>query len=164
MNEGKTPSPTRTNNWRGYSLDSGFPRQANGVSILYTFVDDKNSNGLVDLADDFVTAEYLVSGTNARLLTTNRQPIASPTVAQSYGLASVNFLNQSNEVFFTGEPDGQVFAWTATGSTNPLQRQLFSAHYAGKAWHALAGVKTLEPGDWAWRACAWTQLTKTSAT
>ena len=58
----------------------------------------------------------------------------------------MNLLNLSNEVFFTGEPDGQVFAWTATG-TNPLQRQLFSAHHAGKAWHALAGVKTLEPGE-----------------
>lgn len=141
------PSATGTNNWRGSSLASGSLRGKNGTSIFYTFADDKNANGLIDFADDFVTAEYLMTGTNASLLTTNRQPIAALTPAQSYGLASVNFLNASNEVFFTGEPDGEMFAWTATGATNPLQRQLFSGHHAGKAWHALAGVKTLQPGE-----------------
>jgi len=134
-------------NWRGSSLASGFLRGTNGSSILYAFTDDKNANGLIDSGDDFVTAEYLLSGTNASLLTLSRQPIAALAPAQSYGLASVNVLNASNEVFFTGEPDGQVFAWTATGGTNSLQRQLFSAHHAGKAWHALAGVRTLEPGE-----------------
>ncbi len=133
----------------GLSLAAGRVRfnVINGHSIFYSFADDKNRSGGIDSGDDFVTAEYWVSGTNASLLTTNRQPIASLTPAQSYGLASVNFLNRSNEVFFTGEPDGQVFAWTATGATNPLQRQLFSAHHAGKAWHALAAVKTVEPGE-----------------
>lgn len=143
------PAATRIYNWRGFSLASGFVRGTNDSSVFYSFTDDKNANGLVDFADEFITAEYLVSGTNGSLLTLSRQPIASSTVAQSYGLAAVNFLNASSEVFFTGEPDGQVFAWTATGATNPLQRQLFSAHHAGKAWHALAGVKTktLEPGE-----------------
>jgi hypothetical protein len=28
-----------------------------------------------------------------------------------------------------------------------LQRQLFTAQHAGKAWHALDAVKTLEPGE-----------------
>ena len=139
------PSATDTLNWRGVSLAAGLLRGTNSSSIFYTFADDKNANGLIDFADDFVTAEYLLSGTNASLLTLSRQPIASPTVAQSYGLASVNFLNATNEVFFTGEPDGQVFAWTATG-TNSLQRQLFSAQHAGKGWHALAAVKTFDPG------------------
>lgn len=141
------PSATRTNNWRGGSLVSGFLRVTNGSSIFYTFTDDKDANGLIDFADDFVTAEYLVTGTNASLLTLSRQPIAALSPAQSYGLASVNFLNTSNEVFFTGEPDGQLFAWTASSATNPLQRQLFSGHHAGKAWHALASVKTFEPGE-----------------
>lgn len=134
-------------NWRGSSLTSGSLRGTNGSSVLYSFAADKNANGLIDFADDFVIAEYLVSGTNASLLTLSRQPIVSLTPAQSYGLASVSFLNTSNEVFFTGEPDGQVFAWTATGATNPLQRQMFSGHHAGKAWHALACVKTFEPGE-----------------
>lgn len=140
------PSAVRAYNWRGSSLDSGSLRQTNGVSVFYTFVDDKNTNGLVDFADEFVTAEYLVKGTDASVVTSNRQSIAAPTAVQSYGLASVNFLN-SSKVFFTGEPDGQVFAWTATGTTNPLQRQLFSAHHAGKAWHALSAVQTPESGE-----------------
>ncbi len=141
------PEAIRTNTWRGSSLASGSLRGTNGSSVFYNFIDDKNANGLTDYADDFVTAEYLVVGTNASLLTLSRQPIVSLTAAQSYGLASVNFLGTSNDVLFTGEPDGQVFAWTATGATNPLQRQLFSLDHAGKAWHALAAVKTLESGE-----------------
>ena len=135
--------------WRGESLCAGYTRsaQTNGSSVLYVFGDDVDSNNRLDSGDDFVTAEYLVTGTNASLLTLSRHPIASLTPAQSYGLASVNYLNQRNAIFFTDEPDGQVFSWTATGATNPLQRQLFSGQYAGKGWHALAAVKTLEPGE-----------------
>ncbi len=135
--------------WRGKSLAGGLPRsgQTNSYTVYYTFSDDVNGNGRLDAGDDFVTTEYSLVSTNVSILTSFRQRTASSTVAQSYGLASVNFLNASNAVFFTGEPDGQVFAWTATGTTNPLQRQLFSAHHTGKAWHALAGVKTLEPGE-----------------
>ena len=116
-------------------------------SVITAFVDDANSNGIVDEGDRFCVYEYWLHDTNASVLTLSRTRNVSSVPAQSYGLASVNFLNASNEVFFTGEPDGQVIAWTATGSTNPLQRQLFSAHHAGKAWHALAAVKTLEPGE-----------------
>ena len=49
------------------------------------------------------------------------------------------------QVLFTAEPDGRIFSWSATNGTTALQRQLFSAHDQGKAWHALAGVKTLDP-------------------
>ena len=143
------PLPFNSPTWRGRVLAAGVarPLPTKGTSVLYSMSDDKNANGWIDSGDDFVIAEYLVSGTNASLLTLARQPITALTPAQSYGLASANFLNQTNEVFFTGEPDGQVFAWTATGTTNPLQRQLLSGQHAGKAWHALAGVKTLEPGE-----------------
>lgn len=140
------PAAISTINWSGSSLAAGFLRRTNGTSIFYTFVDDQNTNDMIDFADDFVVAEYLVGGTNT--FTISRQSIAALTPAQSYGLASVNFLNASNDVFFTGEPDGQVFAWTASGGAmNPLQRQLFSAHHAGMGWHALAGVKTLNAGE-----------------
>ncbi|MCW5554673.1 MAG: immunoglobulin domain-containing protein [Verrucomicrobiae bacterium] len=133
-------------NWHGHSLASGRLRGSNESSIFYAFIDDQNAVMSVDSEDDFVLAEYLLSGTNVSMLTLSRQPISALNPAQSYGLASVNFLNATNEVFFTGEPDGQVFAWTATGATNPLQRQLFSAHHAGNGWHALAGVRTLAAG------------------
>ena len=135
--------------WRGSSLTAGNERfmTTNSYSVFSSFVDDKTGNNEIDSGDDFVIAEYLVSGTNASMLTLYRQPIASTRTAQSYGLASVKFLNQSNDVFFTGEPDGQVFAWTATGATNALQRQLFDSSYYGKAWHALIGVKTSSAGE-----------------
>ena len=131
--------------WRGQSLTSSGLRGT--TSILYTFIDDKNSNGLIDIRDDFVTAEYLMDSTNANRLTLSTQRIPPGVITQSYGLASVNFLNTGKEVFFTGEPDGQVFAWTAKGGTDPLEREMFSADHTGKAWHALAAVKTLEPGE-----------------
>jgi hypothetical protein len=143
------PTATSRYLWRGKSLASGIVRsgQTNASSVFYTFGDDLNGNNILDAGDDFVTAEYSVAATNATITTLSRQRIASSATAQSYGLASVNYLNQSNAVFFTGEPDGQVFAWTATNAATPLKRQLFSGHHTGKAWHALAGVKTLEPGE-----------------
>jgi len=141
------PSATRTNNWRGHSLASGFTRQTNGVSVFYTFTDDKNLSQRLDAGDDFVVTEFLVAGTSATVLSSNRIELSAATLSQSYGLASVNLLNSSNEVFFTAEPDGQIFSWVATNNSGPLQRQLFSGYHEGKAWHALAGVKTLEPGE-----------------
>ncbi len=143
------PEPSSNSNliWRGSSLASGFLRGTNGASVLYTFADDKNGNGLIDFGDDFVVAEYLMSGTNTSLLTLSRQPILSFAAAQGYALAVVSYLNQSNHVFFTGEPDGRVFLWAATGTTNPLQRQLFSATHIGKAWHAMSAVKTSGAGE-----------------
>jgi hypothetical protein len=140
------PAVLNRYDWRGSSLASGLLRGTNGSSVFYTFADDKNANGLLDLGDDFVTAEYLVSGTNESLLTVSRKPIAAPTVAQSYGLACVDFLGTGNEILFTAEPDGQIFAWTGD-ATNSLQRQLFSLNHYGEAWHALTGVKTTGSGD-----------------
>jgi hypothetical protein len=145
----KIPEPAALNRiyWSGTSLASGSIRlgETNGNSVFYVFGDDANGNNRLDAGDDFVTAEYLVNGTNSSLLTLDRRPITTVRVSQSYGLASVNYLNQSNDVFFTGEPDGEVFMWTAAG-TNSLQPQVFSASYLGKAWHALVGVQTFDQG------------------
>ena len=76
-----------------------------------------------------------------------REPVTASPAAQGYGLASVNYLNTTNEVLFTAEPDGQIYSWIATDSSSPLQRQRFSSQHAGTAWHALARVPTLEPGQ-----------------
>ena len=143
------PDARRTNNWRGSNLESGFVRSgtSNASSVFYAFVDDEGLGGVRDSGDVFVLGEYLLSGTNYVVLTPSHVPLNDLTISSSYGLASVNFLNRSTEVFFTGEPDGRVFAWTATGATNPLQRRLFSSHHAGKAWHALAAVKAVDPGE-----------------
>jgi hypothetical protein len=143
------PATTSTLTWKGNDLDSGFPRgnQSNTISIFYALVDDLNNYGFVGSGDNFVLAEYELSGTNVVATNVLREAITVAQPAQSYGLASVNYPNTTNEVFFTGEPDGQIYSWIATNSMGPLQRQLFSSQYAGTAWHALARVPTLEPGQ-----------------
>ncbi len=133
--------------WRGHSLTAGDLRLTNAVSVLYAFVDDKNLNGAMDAGDDFVVTEYSYSGTTVATNTPQRASLSGPTLAPSYGLASVDVLYGNQQVFFTAEPDGQVFSWTAPDVTAPLQRQLFSAQYAGMGWHALAGARTLEPAQ-----------------
>jgi len=141
-------SATRTNNWRGYSLAYGFPRQTNAASIFYTFVDDLNEDGQVDAGDNFVMGEFLVNGSTYQTNTLLRVPITqSNGVAQSYGLACANILNTSNQVFFTGEPNGSVYSWVTNNNTAPLQRQLFDGHYRGKGWQQLAAYNGLSPGQ-----------------
>ena len=141
------PAATRTSNWRGSAFGFGAVGRGASSSLFYACVDDKDRNAGVSIGDDFVLAEYSFSSWTVTATNVVRLSITNPAVAQSYGLASANYLNSTNGVLFTGEPDGRVFAWTATNATGPLQRQLFSANYAGKAWHAMAGVKTLEPGQ-----------------
>ena len=141
------PSAIKPTHFTGNPLVSGLLRGTNASSVFYTVIDDLNSNGVYDFPDDFVIAEYLLTATNSSLLTQFRRAVVSPAIAPSYGLASVNFLNSSNEVFFTAEPEGQLFAWTATNATSPLQRQLFSSQHSDKAWHSLTAVKTLDPGQ-----------------
>lgn len=143
------PAATRRKNWPGKNLDAGFLRQdvTNAHSIFYAFIDDKNENDKADTGDDFVLAEFLLQNASGLNKTLFRQPVLSGATNPAYGLAVLNFTNGAGEVFFTGEPDGRVFYWIATNATGPLQRQLFSSHHSGKTWHALAGVKTLEPGE-----------------
>jgi hypothetical protein len=131
------PATTSTLIWKGDDLDSGFPRgnQSNTISIFYPLVDDVNNDGFIGSGDNFVLAEYELSGTNVVATNVFIEPITVAQPAQSYGLASVNYLNTTNEVLFTAEPDGQVYSWVATNGTGPLQS------------HALARVPTLEPGQ-----------------
>jgi len=143
------PLATRTNNWRGQSLSPGFIRQINGGSAFYSFVDDKNTNGVVDAGDDFVTTEYLIN-TNYTVVTSNRVSLTGSQLAQSYGLACANILNSSNKVFFTAEPDGNVYSWTLPTGSNQLTaltRQLFDGHHQGKAWHQLSAYRSFDLGE-----------------
>lgn len=141
------PPASRRLLWRGHSLNAGTLRLNNAVSILYAFVDDMNLSGAMDAGDDFVVTEYLYNGAGVVTNPPHRTPLSGSPLASSYGLASVDVLFGNQQVFFTAEPDGRVFSWTAPDATTPLQRQLFSAQHAGQAWHALAGVKALESGQ-----------------
>lgn len=141
------PPASRRLLWRGHSLNAGNLRLTDAVSILYTFVDDRNLNGTVDAGDDFVVTEYLYNGNTVVTNPPQRIPLSGSSLAQSYGLTSVDVLYGNQQVFFTAEPDGRVSSWSATNANMPLQRQLFSAAHTGLGWHALAGVKTLEAGE-----------------
>jgi YD repeat-containing protein len=133
--------------WRGHSLNAGNLRLTNAVSIFYTFVDDKNLNEVMDAGDELVVAEYLFSGSTVSPTDLQRVPLSGASLAQSYGLASVDVLYGNQQVFFTAEPDGRVFSWSATNTAAPLQRQLFSTQHTNKAWHALAGVRAMDAGQ-----------------
>lgn len=136
-------------NWRGSGLVGGFPRwgQTNAFSLVYIGVDDKNDSGRIDAGDELAVTEYLVVGGSSSESTRFRQSLANSLPAQSYGVATVRYVSTADEIVFTAEPDGRIFAWTATGATNSLQRQLFCAQHLGKTWHALASVKMLPAGQ-----------------
>jgi hypothetical protein len=135
--------------WSGSSLAVGFQRPNSLRSILHSYAEDVNHSGRIDTGDNFVITEFVWSGTNYTNVTRSGTSVGGVVQNASYGLASVNFLNSSNEVFFTGEPDGRVFAWTNNLATTnqPLVRLLFSAQYAGKAWHQLSAHRGLEAGE-----------------
>jgi hypothetical protein len=118
------------------------PNQTNGFSILYAYVDDKNASGIVDVGDDFVLEELLVVTNGWTTNTVDRKTLTTTSLASSYGIATADLTGSNFKLPFTAEPDGQVYYWTATNSTAPLQRHLFSSDYLGDAWHGLTGVKT----------------------
>jgi hypothetical protein len=114
---------------------------------VYFYVEDVNSNGVIDSVDNFVTAEYSIQDNNWTTNTLVRVPIPDGAIAQSYSLAVVNFKPYESNLLFTAQPDGNVYYWQATNSTDPLSRQLFTTAHRGKAWHALAGVKLTDSGQ-----------------
>ncbi|MBM3393424.1 MAG: hypothetical protein FJY37_02030 [Betaproteobacteria bacterium] len=132
---------------RGRQLSSGLFRSGAARTLTQVAVDDRNANGRVDAGDDFIMAEYLPSGTNAVLVGSQRVPIGSGA-AQSIAQGTWRTSDSTNALLVTGEPDGSLYVWRATNSAlTPLTRQLFSSQHVGKAWHALAGVKTPEAGE-----------------
>jgi hypothetical protein len=137
------PADSHALNWRGGSLSSGTVRaaQTNATSIVRCYVEDANSNGIVDAGDTYDLVEYTISGNFWTTNTLFQSPIMSGGIAQSYGIAAANFTGTGNETLFTGEPDGRVFSWTGTNSSSPLERQLFSDAYTGKAWQVMCGVQ-----------------------
>ena len=144
-NQWLIPEPPATSRLSisGLSLATGLPRpnQTNSTSIFYAFADDLNQSGKLDAGDDFTLAEYVVSGNTWTTNTLVQIPITAGNVAQSFSLAAVNFTGTGKDTLFTGEPDGRVYSWTGTDATSPLQRQLFSDAYVGKAWQAMCGVQ-----------------------
>ena len=102
---------------------------------------------MVDAPDMFVFAEYQVSNNTVVTVTLTNIPVGSGALAQSFGLAVADFLNSGADCIFTAEPNGGIYSWSAAGASSPLQRQVFTENYFGKAWHALAGVKMAAGGE-----------------
>jgi YD repeat-containing protein len=143
------PPATNYFNARGipFAADTVRPNQTNSVSLLYEFVDDKDSSGMVDDGDDFVFAEYQISGNTWMTNTLFRAPIQATNPAQNYAICTANFLLNQPNLVFTAEPDGQIYYWQATNTSGPLKRQLFSSAYQGTSWHAMSRVKLAGQGD-----------------
>lgn len=134
---------------RGLTIASG-PTGMNteGVnSVFRLMIEDVNGSGVIDSADSLVLAGYTIQTNSWTTNTFIKVPITNTPSSQFVGVAVAKCLVSQPAILFTGEPDGQVFAWPTTNSVGPLQRQLFSSHHKGKAWHALAGVKLAEPGE-----------------
>ncbi len=144
------PEPSTTNRiTRNTSLTPCFtrPSQTNGFSMLYAYVDDKNVSGTVDVGDDFVFTELLVATNGWTTNTVDRKTLTHSLTSASYGVAVVDFTGNNFKIPFTAELDGNVYYWTASSTSTPLQRQLFSPDYIGQTWQALTGVKTAGIGQ-----------------
>ena len=139
------PALTNWSVWRGPSLTAGALGGINGRSLFHGFLKIPPAGS--GTSNAFVMAEYQLIGANWVNVSLTSIPLTAAVSNASYGLAAISYLGSTNDTLFTAEPGGQVFVWSATNGTGPLHRQLFSSHHVGNAWHALAGVKTLEPGE-----------------
>jgi YD repeat-containing protein len=145
------PDPAATNRiiWKSFQLKAGRARPGvtNQTRLFHCLVDDQNSSGSVDVGDAFIFAEYQISNNTVMTATLTNIPIGSGSLAQSFGLATADFLNSGADYIFTAEPNGGVYSWSATDASSLLQRHVFTEDYSGKAWHALAGVRMAAGGD-----------------
>ena len=118
----------------------------NSMSVYRALIDDKTSSGRVESGDDFVVFEYDIQTANWTTNVFARVPISSAHIAQSFGIATANYLLDPPDCLFSAEPDGQIFIWTSLGGTNVV-RQLFCPDYAGHAWQGLRAVGMPEIGQ-----------------
>ncbi len=100
--------------------------QTNSSSVFAVSIQDKNDNGILDPADEFVLAEYIVQGNTWTNIVLERLTNSTSVAQPSYGLALAKILPFEEKLLFTAEPDGRVFAWQATNALGPLQRRLYS--------------------------------------
>lgn len=141
------PSAVSRRLWQSQVFCSGNVRTNTGASGFYAFVDDKNASGSADAGDDFVVSEFKLDGSTNAVLGERHVSVRDGSSRIAYGLACADLLGSGEEVFFTGEAGGSVYSWTATNSTGPLERMLFSSQQRGKQWHQLGALGGLSGGD-----------------
>ena len=130
--------------WRGHSLVGGKLRLGSnsGTSLVYAFIDDKDSSGTPNTGDTFVVGEYELTGTTPVQRTSTTLPLTSPNPAGAYGLTVLQRQDTTKPgVVAIGEPDGTVSLWTAPDATSSLQRVVLSTEFLGKSWHQLERLR-----------------------
>ena len=126
--------------WRGRSLTSGQLRKgtSSGMSLVYAFIDDKDTSATVNRGDTFVVGEYEMTTPNPVQRTTVALPISSSISSSAIGVTILKRQNSSlPSSLAIGEPDGTVSLWTAPDVGSPLVRKIFTTEFIGKSWHQL---------------------------
>jgi hypothetical protein len=134
------PAATAKLIWRGHSLAAGQLRTgtSSATSVVYTFIDDKDTSGTANSGDTFVVGEYELTSPSPVLRTTVSLPITSYISSSAIGLTVLKRQNPSlPSALAIGEPDGTVSLWTAPDVGSPLVRKIFNTEYKGKSWHQL---------------------------
>ena len=132
------PSVTAKLIWRGRSLASGQLRSGanSGASLVYTFIDDKDTSGTVNSGDTFVVGEHELTSPSPQQRTTVALPISSSISSSAVGVTILKRQTPSQpNVVAIGEPDGTVSLWTAPDVGSPLARKIFTTEFKGKSWH-----------------------------
>lgn len=112
-----------------------------GVSCVYQAKGVSASlNGFVDA---LTMLEYRTSATNWYCHSQTNYTLRSVESGAGLALASAKFIAPNTQLMFLGEPDGRVYSWSASSPTGTLQRQLFSAVYAGNTWNKMAPIKVM---------------------
>jgi hypothetical protein len=132
------PAATAKLIWRGRSLASGTLRtgSSSGTSLVYAFIDDRDTSGTANNGDNFVVGEYELTPTSPVQRTTVTLPISTSISTSAIGVSILRRQNPSlPSVLAIGEPDGTVSLWTAPDVGSPLVRKVFTAEFQGKSWH-----------------------------
>lgn len=140
------PDPTATAKliWRGRSLASGQLRKgtSSGTSLVYAYIDDKDTSSTVNSGDTFVLGEYELITPSSVQRTTVALPISSSISSSAIGVTILQRVNPSlPSALAVGEPDGTVSLWSAPDVGSPLVRKILTTEFKGTLWHQLEPLK-----------------------
>lgn len=98
--------------------------QTNAPSISYAFIEDLNGSGRIEAGDNFMVVEYQISGNQWTTNTLARIPINASAPAQSFALASANFLPYETNI---------LLPQNLTGNFSTGSQRVLTDHCRGKS-------------------------------
>lgn len=131
------PEATSKLIWRGRSLAYGQLRKgvSQAASLVYAFIDDKDTSGTANNGDAFIVGEYELTSPDPMRRTMVELPISS-SVSSAIGMAMLKRQKSSlSDVLVVGEPDGTVSFWAAPDVGSPLVRKVFTTEFKGRSWN-----------------------------